>query len=133
MINEERVKALYKVALYEQCDEKINKKAGDYYKDDYIAKEIVKSFFCGTIAYILIILLYSISTLETLLGHVNNFKIMNDLVLVCVLYIGFMALYLFITFLIYRVRYKKEKRQLKVYLKSLKKLYRLYKEEKQKM
>ena len=34
MINEERVKQLYKIALYEQNEEKENRPIGKYYKSD---------------------------------------------------------------------------------------------------
>ena len=53
MVNEERVKQLYKIAIYEQTEEKHSRQTGLYYRSDYIGKEIVKSFFTGSIAYMI--------------------------------------------------------------------------------
>ena len=55
MINQERVKQLYKIALYEQKEEKNHEAVGQLFKSDFIGKEVVKSIFSGTIAYCLMV------------------------------------------------------------------------------
>ena len=53
MISEERVKELYHLAAFDEYENKKYHQAGEYTMWDYVGKEIVKSFFSGTIAFIL--------------------------------------------------------------------------------
>ena len=50
MISEERVKELYHLAAFDEYENKKYYQAGEYTMWDYVGKEIVKSFFSGTIA-----------------------------------------------------------------------------------
>ena len=52
MINEERVKELYHMAVYDSHMDKVDSQIGQYYIWDYIGKELVRSFFTGTAAYV---------------------------------------------------------------------------------
>ena len=51
MISEERVKELYHLAAFDEYENKKYHQAGEYTMWDYVGKEIVKSFFSGTIAF----------------------------------------------------------------------------------
>lgn len=129
MVNEERVKNLYKIALYERDEKKYERQTGHYYKKDYISKEMIKSFFVGTLAYILLVLLWIISTLDDFLRRVNNLEFIRDTVTIVLLYIVFMVLYLIATYLIARARYKEGKVRLREYLKALKVTKKMYERE----
>jgi hypothetical protein len=129
MVNEERVKNLYKIALYERDEKKYERQTGHYYKKDYISKEMIKSFFVGTLAYILMVLLWIISTLDEFLRSVNNLEFIKDTIIIVFLYIAFMALYLIATYFIAATRYKEGKVRLKEYLKALKVTKKMYERE----
>ena len=129
MVNEERVKNLYKIALYERDEKKYDRQTGHYYKKDYISKEMIKSFFVGTLAYVLLVLLWIISTLDEFLIRVNNLDFIKDTVIILFLYIVFMVLYLIATYLIARTRYKEGRGRLKEYLKALKVTKKMYERE----
>jgi len=129
MVNEERVKNLYKIALYERDEKKYERQTGHYYKKDYIGKEMIKSFFMGTLAYVLMVLLWIISTLDEFLRSVNNLDFIKDTVIILLLYIVFMVLYLIATYLIARTRYKEGRVRLKEYLKALKVTKKMYERE----
>lgn len=134
MVNEERVKNLYKIALYEKNEEKYERQTGQYYKGDYVSKELIKSFFMGTLAYVLMLVLWAISSMEAFLESVNNLEIIRTTVMAVVLYIGFMAIYLFATYLVFRARYREGKLRLKEYVAALKTTKKMYeREEKLKM
>ena len=51
MINEDKVRELFHVALYDSKDDEVQKQAASYYGWDYIWKEGLKSFFAGTFAF----------------------------------------------------------------------------------
>ena len=134
MVNEERVKNLYKIALYESREEKSQTQTGHFYKSDYISKEMIKSFFAGTAAFILMIALWAISSMEAFLESLNNLEIIRDAVVMLVLYIAFIIVYLFIAYLITCARYKDGRAHLKEYMAALKATKKMYeREEKLKM
>ena len=47
MINEERVKELYHMAVYDDHKSKADCQMGQYYMWDYVSKELVRAFLPG--------------------------------------------------------------------------------------
>ena len=129
MINEERVKQLYKVALYEKKEEKLHKQTGKYYRSDYIGKEILKSIFAGTIAYFFIAVLFVISKWEMFLEAVNQMDITSGILYLVIAYGVYMAVYLVATYAIYRVRYENSRKHLDEYEEELRALHIMYERE----
>ena len=134
MVNEERVKQLYKIAFYEQKAGKKNRKIGQYYKSDYVGRQMIGSIFTGTLAYACLALLWAFSTWEDVLESINNLEIVG-VVIEMLIYFGiFMAIYLLITYVVYSVRYEVGKKQMKKYITDLKIAHKMYeREEKLKM
>ena len=134
MVNEDRVKNLYKIAKYEREESQKNRQMGQYYKSDYVGKEIVKSIFYGTIAYLLMVLLWALSNLESFLNSMNNLGIVADVVFIVIVYVVFMLVYLIITYVVFRMRYQAGRKRLKSYTKVLKTVKKMYdREEKLKL
>ena len=129
MVNEERVKHLYKIALYEQNEEKQNRPVGKYYKSDYIGKEIIKSVFTGTFAYGCIAALWLLGSWEEFLESMNSLEVMDTAIEMAIAYGVFMLVYLGITYIVYSVRYEARKKKLKEHTKNLKRIYQLYERE----
>lgn len=129
MVNEDRVKKLYKVAVYEQNEEKEHRQAGLYYRSDYIGKEVVKSFFTGSFAYLIIVVLWMMSDWSLVLHQINTLEIIDTLIRILVLYVIFMAIYLFVTAVIYYFRYKHSKQKLDSYLADLKTVKNMFERE----
>ena len=126
MVNEDRVKRLYKLAIYEKNEEKKHRDVGQYYKSDYIAKELLKSFVSGTIAYAIMAVLWMISNWDLALHQINTLEIVDTVVVMLVLYSVFIAVYLIITIALYNLRYKESKKKLDVYVENLKKAYAMF-------
>ncbi len=129
MVNEERVKRLYKLAIYEKTEEKEHRETGRYFRSDYIGKEMIVSIFTGTIAYALMALLWMMSDMEEILRQINTLEIVNTVVIMIAVYIGFIAVYLFITFIVYLFRYTKSRKRLEGYRDNLKELNQIYERE----
>lgn len=126
MINEERVKELYHMAVYDSHRDKADSQMGQYFMWDYIGKELVKSFFTGTIAFALLVVLWGMSDLEKVTRMVNNLEVADLVVRIGVLYIGFLAVYLLATIMVYLFRYvlgRKKLRRYAVHLKRVRKMY----------
>uniref|UniRef100_UPI004055A213 hypothetical protein n=1 Tax=Agathobacter sp. TaxID=2021311 RepID=UPI004055A213 len=134
MINRERVKQLYKIAIYEQNEEKQHEAVGQYYKSDFIGKEILKSIFSGTITYGLMVAVWGICNITKVEEMLLDFEILEAALKIGLMYVGFMAIYLFATALIYNVRYEKGRKKLETYIKDLKAVEKMYeRDEKLKM
>ena len=126
MINQERVKQLYKIALYEKNEEQQCEATGRFFKSDFIGKEIVKSIFSGTIAYGLMMVIWVICNLEEIERMFVELEIIEVAIDFGILYIGFLVAYLIITILVYHVRYKKGRKKLEEYIKNLKIVDKMY-------
>lgn len=129
MVNEERVKHLYKIALYEQSEEKLNRPIGKYYKSDYIGKEMIKSIFTGTFAFGCLALLWLFRSWEDVLDSMNSLEIVETAIHMAIVYGIFMVIYLVITYIVYAYRYEARKKRLKEHTKTLKRVYQMYERE----
>ena len=112
MINEEKVRELFNIALCDSKsdDSRVQKQSASYYGWDYIWKEGLKSFFTGTFAFAGLV-----------------FKAMG--VTIGILYIAFMAVYIFVTIVVYTARYKAGRREVRKYANHLKAVGRIYSRE----
>ena len=121
MISEERVKELYHLAAFDEYENIKYYQAGEY---------IVKSFFSGTLAFILLIVFLGLGDIDTITKWINRVDLTTFVPKLIVAYAGFMIVYLLITARIYCVRYAKSYRKMKAYGNHLKRARRLLREEK---
>lgn len=126
MINEERVRELYQMAVYDTYEDKECRPMGQYYIWDYVGKELVKSFFSGTIAFLLLVVLWGIGDVTGAVAFVNSMDLTNLVIRFILLYVGFMAVYLLATVFVYTIRYAKGRKELRKYVGHLKKIRKMY-------
>lgn len=126
MINEERVKEMCHMAVYDEYEEKKYRQMSEYYMWDYVGKELVKSFFTGSIAFVLLAGLWALKDLTALVAYVNSTDLMVLAVRIIMLYIAFLAVYLLATAIIYCVRYVRGRKHLRRYVEHLKKVKKQY-------
>lgn len=126
MINEERVKELYKAALYDSKDQEQHRQVGKYFRSDYISKELLKSFFSGTIAFGLMFVMWIVYHMEELLEQINSLDFVQMGITVGVFYVVFMLLYSFITWAVYQLRYADGRKELRKYGEHLKTVNKMY-------
>lgn len=129
MINEDRVKELYHLAAYESTNEKLHKEVNEYYLWDYVWKEVMKSFFSGSLAFVGLLILWVIQDVQGLLDSLNSIDLVGTAAIIAALYIAFMALYIFATVLVYVSRYGKGRKKLRRYVEHLKNTNRMYNRE----
>lgn len=129
MVNLERVKHQCQIAFYEQKEEKKNRGIGQYYRSDFIGKEIIKSIFTGAIAYVVLAALWAMANWDAVLDSVNDLTIVNTIFLMLLVFVGFIAVYLLITYVVYVVRYVQGKKKLDAYKEHLKALNQMYERE----
>lgn len=128
MLNEERVILMTKMASYEGHEGKKNMKIGKYFRSDYIAVQVLKSFFCSSIAFVLIFALFVFYDLEGFMQDIYKMDLVSFARNVLTYYGISVGLYCAATYGICAYRYAKARKSLKLYYQNLKKLTSLYEE-----
>lgn len=131
MLSEERVCQMTHLAIYDEDKRRKQKKKRviQYYKKDYIAMEMIKSFIYGTIAYVLMMGMLAIYFVQNNVAWIEAVGTVASMIAAVILYIAFIIFFLVLTYRIYSRRYTKEREQLKEYQKTLREVVRLYEEE----
>ncbi len=128
MLNEERVILMTKMASYEEHEGKENMKIGKYFRGDYIAVEVLKSVFCATIAFAVILALYVLYDFEVFVQEIYKMDLVAFAKTLLTYYGVAVVLYGAATYVVCAYRYYKARRSLKLYYQNLKKLNSLYEE-----
>jgi uncharacterized integral membrane protein len=128
MINEERVKELYRMAVYDTHREKECREAGEYYMWDYVGKECIKSFFSGTLAFVLLVAFVAIGNLSQLTSFLNGTDLVGLAIHILILYGAFMVVYLLVTVMVYCVRYVYRRKELRGYVNHLRTVRKMYRQ-----
>lgn len=133
MISKERVRQMTKLAEYDASEGKKYEKMTQYFRSDYVALEMIKSFFTGTIGFGILFMLWLLYEMETL----ADLLLLTDLVMLALvtvlIYITFMVGYLLITYLVYNKRYTTGRKNIKKYYNGLKKIQSMYRSEEQRV
>lgn len=129
MINEDKVKELFYVARYDSEEDRFQKQMSSYYGWDFIWKEVLKSFFTGTLAFIGLTVLAVFTNASQLLADINKIDFQSVGVILGLIYIAFMLAYIMITIIVYAVRYKTGRKKARQYIEHLKRVGKMYERE----
>lgn len=129
MINEEKVKEMYRVARYDSARTRKEAQCEHYYRKDYIRKELMKSVFSGTIVFMLVLLLWGMNQANSLLDQLNSMDFVEIGVVFALVYVAFLVLYLWVTYLVFQIRFRNGRKALKQYYLHLKNLEKMYERE----
>ena len=116
MINEEKVKIMDRLAVYEKQEGRKYLPVSKYYRSDYIGLALIKNFFLVTIGYGLILAVIAAYNLEYLLDNVHKMDLISSV----------------LTYIQYTVKYHKAKKSVKQYYTQLTKLEKIYTREEKK-
>lgn len=126
MINEERVAEMSHLAFYDGKTNRQTDQFETYYGRDYVGKEVLKSIFSGTLAYIAILVFFGLGLVEDIENTFKALDLAGTAVRLVLGYVVFMVAYLAITAAVYRTKFKEGRAQLKDYAKHLKQVSRMY-------
>ena len=132
MLNEEKIKIMNKLAMYEQGEGKKYLPVSRYYRSDYIGLALIKNFFLVTIGYCLILAGIAAYFREYLVDNIHKM----DLVAVgrnaVIGYVVVLVVFSVATYIQYSVRYHKAKKSVKEYYQELTQLNKIYSREEKK-
>lgn len=133
MINEEKVKIMTKIAMYEQGEGKKYLPISRYYRSDYIGLALIKNFFLVTIGYLLIIGAVAVYFGEYLMENIHKMNLVAIGVYVIIGYAVSLIIYSALTYIQYSVKYYKAKKSVRKYYGDLTELSKMYGREEKRM
>ena len=129
MINEERLRPMVKMAMFDKNEGRACKPMIQYARTDYISMQLLSSFIAGSIAFVILCVLWALYDTEALMQMLNVGYIMDFIVAVAMRYAVFIVIYLIATYIVYQIRYTHRRKMVKAYYKNLKEINRIYERE----
>ena len=119
MVNPLKLREMISLASFEKGRGRVSMDICRYYKSDYVALQMIRTFFMTTVALVIAGGLFIAGNLEWVLDRLVfiDFRILGGQILIG--YLCILAVYLLITFLLARYRYRKAKRDMQDYLLHL--------------
>ena len=126
MINEEKVKIMTKIAMYEQGKGRKYLPVSKYYRSDYIGLALIKNFFLVTIGYIMAVAAVAVYFGEYLMENLHKMDLVSMGIYIIVGYVAALVGYSILTYIQYFVKYYKAKKSVKEYYIQLTELSKIY-------
>lgn len=129
MLNENKVKVMTKMAMYEEGQGGEDIKINSYYKRDYVSFKTLISIIWMTIGYILVVALGAGIFIDEILEHLTvNFLVMLAIGIVG-MYLALLLLYTIGASQYYKKKYLDARHRLKKFNHNLTRLNRMYEKE----
>ena len=132
MLNEEKVKIMNRLAMYEQGEGKKYLPVSKYYRTDYIGLALIKNLFLVTIGYGLMLVGLAAYFGEYLMENIHKMNLVRMGIYIVVGYAGVLLLYSLVTYIQYSVKYHRAKKSVKRYYEELTRLEKIYGREEKK-
>ena len=128
MLNTDRIRLMTKLAAYEQREGKEYMVMDQYYRRDYLVVQMIKTFFCSTVAFAVLFLLSVLYRMEEWLQELYQREYMEYITGIVVKYILFVVFYQIVAYIVYSLRYRRGHKKQKQYHSKLKKMEKLYRQ-----
>ncbi len=132
LLNENKVKMMTKMAIYEKNEGRRMLRTARYFKGDYIAFGILKTLITTTIAFAIVAIMYVLCNAEGLVENINSMDYLAFGRQVAIYYIIMLVIFSVISGFVYNYQYENSRKGLKRYFSRLNKLERFYNGQKKK-
>lgn len=129
MLNNDRIRLMTRLAMYEQGEGKEYMSVGQYYRKDYVGLQMLKTLLYSTLAFVmlfLLIFLYCVEDWMAMLYEANWLVFAGKTLL---WYVLFELLYQVMAFFVYYRHYSVAMKRQKTYLTRLRKVEKLHERE----
>lgn len=126
MLNENKVKMMTKMAIYEKNEGRRMLRNARYFKGDYVALAVLKSTIATTFAFIILAVMIVVCNAEIIISQINS---MDYAVLgrkIAAYYIAALIIYAVISGVYSAYQYDRSRSGIKKYFMRLNKLERFY-------
>ncbi len=129
MLDEEKIKLMTKVTIYEKHEEMGDMILSRYYREDYVQYGCLKTLVATTFCYWITVAVYILLKFEKVLADLNNIDYFKIITWLMVGYVGVMVVFYLYAFVVYNYKYAKAKPGIVKYNKWLRNLVKLYDED----
>lgn len=126
MLDQERIKLMTKLAVFEQREDKKIFKVNSYMKNDYVTLNVIYTLFATGLAFLLIVAIVVASRYNYVLGNLNNANIVKMASLILGSWLIVELIFGIIAYVFYTLRHKRCKVKMNKYIRYLKKLDEMY-------
>mgnify|MGYP004474323547 FL=1 len=130
MLNENRIRLMFRMASYEEKQGQEDLKISTYYRKDYTSMKTLATILWLTFGYVLLILLLVVGFMDILMKNITLTKIFVMGAGVVIGYIVLLILYGFCSSQFYRKKYNRAKKRMRRYYRDLGRLEKFGKKEK---
>lgn len=122
MLNEEKIRIMTRMAMYEADAGKADVRRDAWFKGDYLSKELLLSFLAGTAAFAVLAGVYAFYHIETLMLTLYSMDILALARQIGLRYVLFMLCFEAVTWIVCSLRYERGEERLRRYCKDLRRL-----------
>lgn len=122
MLNEERIRLMTEMAIYEKREGRRDEQIDAYFEADYLSSQLLKSFLSATVVFLILTGVYCLYHFEELMLTIYSMDLKTELRTLAVRYVLFLIVFLAVTLIIYVRRYHRTRRNLRAYYRDLKEL-----------
>lgn len=126
LLNENKIKMMTKMAIYEKNEGRRMLKNSHYFKGDYVAFGVLRTLIAVTFAYIIMVILYILCNMEKLMADINSLDYAAVGRKLGLYYVLMLIVYTVIAGMVYAYQYDCSRKGLKKYFSRLNKLERFY-------
>ncbi|MDD6844477.1 MAG: hypothetical protein PUE32_02795 [Clostridia bacterium] len=126
MLNENKVKMMTKMAIYEKNEGKKMLRTAKYFKGDYVSLAVLKSTIATTFAFIIVALMVVMCNTESIIRQINSMDYAALGKKIIVYYVLALIVYAVISGIYSAYQYDKTRSGIKKYVMRLNKLERFY-------
>lgn len=122
MVQEEKVKLMSRIAIYEKHEGRTAIPMNTFYKGDYVRLNALKSIVSATVVYVLVAALVAVYQIEYILANILKVDYKKLLVILLLGYAVWVFMYWLIARILYAKRYEDARSNIIIYNHRLKKL-----------
>ena len=126
MLNENKVKMMTRMAIYEKNEGKKMLRTAKFFKGDYVSLAVLKSTIATTFAFIIVALMVVLCNTESIIRQINSMDYVALGKKIIVYYVLALIVYAVISGIYSAYQYDKTRSGIKKYVMRLNKLERFY-------
>lgn len=119
LLNENKIKMMTKMAIYEKNEGKSMLKTAKYFKGDYIAFGVLKTVIATTFAGVILLAMYFLCNAEGMIRDINNLDYIGLAKKFALYYVLMLVVFCVIAGFVYYFRYENTRKGIKRYFQGL--------------
>ncbi len=126
MLNEEKIRLMTELAVFEKKNEADMKAAAGYFKCDFVSRHLIQGFVCYSLCGVMLLGIWVLFHMDAFLSTIGIETLLRLVQQGILLYLTGLVLYLICVWVVYSRRYDYAARMNKIYLAKLKHLDKRY-------